>query len=316
VSLSEDFQSDLFEQLVQNDNLEEERPALFAEIDGESEEDDLTLFAVDDVLDEKPRSDLFYELGLGSIGGPENMDKEGSPKKTKLHSEMDPLEQIESEGGECLWDGSGLDVVEVASGRTAIAWLMAECSSLSTAEECGAPIYRCLWVPRSVAAQSQADEALAVSPQIQRESVGHSKDSEDRHSAEGMALTDCVWDGTGGGEPGRMQEICSRFTESECISSMNGLKEGRCEWRGTMHSDAGGLSANRGLELLTAAGLTVSKMMEMHFSTFDVLIGCAFAATFVFAVWQIYKWCAWRAQKRAIAKGQAGGHLYTSLSTV
>merc|ERR1711879_838594 len=48
---------------------------------------------------------------------------------------------------------------------------------------------------------------------------------------------DCVWDGTGDDvDELSMNQLCSLYTESECISSQNGKSKGRCQWRGKMHS--------------------------------------------------------------------------------
>jgi len=111
-----------------------------------------------------------------------------------------------------------------------------------------------------------------------------------------------------------MNQICSLYTESECISSMNGKSKGRCMWKGKMHSKTSKFHAN---DLMTDGsnrrereqmvnGLSVSKVMSMQFSTFDVILGTAFFATLAFAVYQVYQWCAIKAK----------GHEYTPLHDI
>merc|ERR1712083_907728 len=110
-----------------------------------------------------------------------------------------------------------------------------------------------------------------------------------------------------------MNQICSLYTESECISSMNGKSKGRCMWKGKMHSKTSKFhtnveDANNREEMVN--GLDVSKVMSMQFSTFDVLLGTAFFATLAFAVYQVYQWCAIKAKSMGI------GHDYTPLHDI
>merc|ERR1712113_224329 len=109
---------------------------------------------------------------------------------------------------------------------------------------------------------------------------------------------DCMWDGTGEDvDELSMNQICALYTESECISSMNGKSKGRCTWKGKMHSKTSkfhtNLDDNRE-EMVN--GFSVTKVMSMQFSTFDVLLGTAFFATLAFAVYQVYRWCAIKAK--------------------
>lgn len=43
---------------------------------------------------------------------------------------------------------------------------------------------------------------------------------------------DCVWDGGGSGDPSYYIELCTSYSETECISSRNGFLDGRCVWLG------------------------------------------------------------------------------------
>ena len=43
---------------------------------------------------------------------------------------------------------------------------------------------------------------------------------------------DCVWDGGGSGDPTYYIELCTSYSEAECISSRNGFLDGRCVWLG------------------------------------------------------------------------------------
>merc|ERR1712173_585051 len=123
---------------------------------------------------------------------------------------------------------------------------------------------------------------------------------------------DCVWDGTGDEVDAlSMNQLCSLYTESECISSQNGKSKGRRLWKGKMHSKTSKFHTNvddnrNGM----VDGFSVSKVMSMQFSTFDVVLGTAFFATLAFAVYQVYQWCAVKAKSMGI------GHDYTPLHDI
>merc|ERR1719400_2636636 len=55
--------------------------------------------------------------------------------------EEEEEEKEEEDLGECVWDGTGLDVV---GGRNDITALVEQCGSL-TMDTCESPIYRCVW---------------------------------------------------------------------------------------------------------------------------------------------------------------------------
>lgn len=118
------------------------------------------------------------------------------------------------------------------------------------------------------------------------------------------AGADCVWDGTGDDvDAASMNSVCALYTESECISSMNGKSKGRCTWRGKMHSKMSKMHVNVDVEEADSreemvAGWTVDKVMKLQFSTFDVLLGSALFATLAFAIYQLYQWCLYKAKVR------------------
>jgi len=127
---------------------------------------------------------------------------------------------------------------------------------------------------------------------------------------------DCVWDGTGDDvDESSMNQLCSLYTESECISSQNGKSKGRCLWKGKLHSKTSKFHQmanvedenHRRNEVLMVDHLSISKVLSMQFSTFDVVLGTAFFATLCFAAYQVYQWCAIKAKSMGI------GHDYTPL---
>merc|ERR1712083_842151 len=126
------------------------------------------------------------------------------------------------------------------------------------------------------------------------------------------ASADCVWDETGDDvDAESMSAICALYTESECISSMNGKSKGRCLWKGKLHSKTSKFHANVGTDGYNreemVSGQVVSRVMSMEFSTFDVLLGSACFATLAFAVYHVYQ-CG--VDK---AKQMGGGYDYTPL---
>ena len=48
---------------------------------------------------------------------------------------------------------------------------------------------------------------------------------------------ECVWDGGGNGDPLYYIQLCTSYSEAECISSRNGFLDGRCVWLGGRHED-------------------------------------------------------------------------------
>jgi len=140
-------------------------------------------------------------------------------------------------------------------------------------------------------------------------------DDEEEESA--VPGADCVWDGTGDDvDELSMNQLCSLYTESECISSQNGKSKGRCLWKGKLHSKTSKFhqmgsvedeNHRRNAEVLMVDHLSISKVLSMQFSTFDVVLGTAFFATLCFAAYQVYQWCAIKAKSMGI------GHDYTPL---
>lgn len=114
-----------------------------------------------------------------------------------------------------------------------------------------------------------------------------------------------MWDGTGVEQEGL---DCHTFTESECMSAMNGKSKARCMWKGKLHSKTSKLKSNVESEA-AVNGWSFSDVMNMEFSTFDVLLGCALCATFAFAVYQVYKWCAYRAKMKGYEYTPIAEHL-------
>lgn len=50
----------------------------------------------------------------------------------------------------------------------------------------------------------------------------------------------CEWDGSGSGDAVRMQSVCARYSEEECVASEEGNKDARCAWRARVHVRAKG----------------------------------------------------------------------------
>lgn len=81
-----------------------------------------------------------------------------------------------------------------------------------------------------------SDRRRSSSSSSSRGSVGRSRTG---HSVDSASFlnADCVWDGGGNGDPSYYIELCSSYSESECISSRNGFLDGRCVWLGGRHQE-------------------------------------------------------------------------------